>query len=70
MWSQFDTDVCEILKAMAKGEVDSQLEAMTVVIVSYAAERFGHVESRNTKLTYSRNCRAIKTYQLRHLALL
>lgn len=42
MCSQFDTDISKILKATAKGEVDSQLKAMTVIIVSYAAERFGH----------------------------
>ena len=33
LWKQFENDVDQILEAMAKGETDQRLQAMTSVIV-------------------------------------
>lgn len=40
---------------------------MTAIIVSYAAERFGHVKSRNSKSKYTKNCRGTQVHKLRSL---
>lgn len=65
VWSQFDTDVSKILETTSRGEVDRRLETMTAVIVSYAAERFGHIESSNLKSSYTMNRRANQINKLR-----
>ncbi|XP_077380867.1 uncharacterized protein LOC144020874 [Festucalex cinctus] len=65
-WRQFDEDVCKIIQATAKGDVDSRLQAMTTIIVSFGSERFGWTEYVNTKTTsYTMNRRATKIHQLR-----
>lgn len=64
MWSQFDADVSQILETTAEGEVDRKLETMTAVIVSYAAERFGHVEPKTIKTNYTMNRRATQIHKL------
>lgn len=46
------------METTAKGEVDQRLETTTAIIVSYAAKRFGHVESRSGKSKYTLNPRA------------
>ncbi len=43
-WEQFDEDVNQILEATVKGEADGKLQAMTTIIVSMGAERFGEEE--------------------------
>ncbi|KAJ8367333.1 hypothetical protein AAFF_G00320820 [Aldrovandia affinis] len=49
LWKQFDDDVDQILEAMAKGEADRRLQAMTTIIVSIAAERFGEEEKKSSE---------------------
>ncbi len=44
LWKQFDDDVDQILEATAKGEADKKLQALTTIIVSIGAERFGEEE--------------------------
>lgn len=46
-WQQFKEDVCSILQATAKGNSDRQLQAVTIIIVSFVAERFGDIETGN-----------------------
>lgn len=65
MWQQFDEDVCEIVQTTAKGDADRRLHTMTTIIVSYASERFGPIETAGSGKPYSKNCRATKIQQLR-----
>ncbi|KAJ8386340.1 hypothetical protein AAFF_G00174370 [Aldrovandia affinis] len=58
LWKQFDDDVDQILEAMAKGEANRKLQAMTTIIVSIAAERFGEEEKKSSGTSYSKNQRA------------
>ncbi|KAK7919075.1 hypothetical protein WMY93_010359 [Mugilogobius chulae] len=39
-WSQFDSDVDQILEATGKGDVDKKLLSLTTMIVNIGAERF------------------------------
>ncbi|TWW66935.1 hypothetical protein D4764_20G0009670 [Takifugu flavidus] len=65
-WLQFDEDVSNIIQATAKGDVDSRLQAMSTIIVSYGSERFGRIEKGNTETTsYTMNRRSFKIHQLR-----
>ncbi|XP_023810165.1 uncharacterized protein LOC105353972 [Oryzias latipes] len=65
-WCQFDEDVSNIIQAAAKGDAESRLQTMTTIIVSYASERFGHIEKGQTKHTpYTKNRRATKIHHLR-----
>lgn len=41
LWNQFDNDVDQTLEATGKGKTDRKLQAMTTIIGSIAAERFG-----------------------------
>lgn len=51
---------------MDKGDVDGRLKNMMNIIISYASERFGHIEKGKTKPTiYAMNRRATKMHQLR-----
>ncbi|XP_061925310.1 uncharacterized protein LOC133664585 [Entelurus aequoreus] len=65
LWKQLDDDVDQILEATAKGEADGKLQAMTTIIVSIAAERFGEEEKRSSGTTYSKNHRAIRIHNIR-----
>ena len=65
LWKQFDDDVDQILEAMAKGDADGKLQAMTAVIVSIAAERFGEEEKKSSGTTYSKNQRAVRIHNIR-----
>lgn len=53
------------METTAKGEVNQQLETMTAIMVSYAAERFSHVRSRNIKTNYTMIHRATQIRKLR-----
>ena len=64
LWKQFDDDVDQILEAMAKGEADRKLRAMTTIIVSIAAERFGE-EKKSSGTSYSKNQRAVRIHNIR-----
>ncbi|TWW59294.1 hypothetical protein D4764_06G0008240, partial [Takifugu flavidus] len=65
-WLQFDEDVSNIIQATAKGDVDSRLQAISTIIVSYGSERFGRIEKGNSETTsYTMNCRSFKIHQLR-----
>ena len=48
-WREFDEDVCELIQATSSGNVDQRLKTMSRLIVSYAAERFGHLEKSGRK---------------------
>lgn len=63
LWSWFEEDACKIIETTAKGEVDPQLRAMKSIIISYASERFSHIERDNTEPTYTMNHRAAKKHQ-------
>lgn len=65
LWKQFDDDVDHILEATAKGEADRKLQALTTIIVSIAAERFGEEEKKTVTTTYSKNQRAVKIHNIR-----
>ncbi|TWW62333.1 hypothetical protein D4764_04G0009800 [Takifugu flavidus] len=55
-----------IIQATAKGDVDSRLQAISTIIVSYRSERFGRIEKGNTETTsYTMNRRSFKIHQLR-----
>ncbi|TWW55963.1 hypothetical protein D4764_09G0010130 [Takifugu flavidus] len=65
-WLQFDEDVSNIIQATAKRDVDSRLQAISTIIVSYGSERFGRIEKGNTETTsYTMNRRSFKIHQLR-----
>lgn len=53
LWEQFDEDVNQILEATVKGEADRKLQAMTTIIVSMGAERFGEEEGKSMRTSYS-----------------
>ncbi|TWW62214.1 hypothetical protein D4764_04G0008610 [Takifugu flavidus] len=56
----------QIDQATAKGDVDSRLQAISTIIVSYGSERFGRIEKGNTETTaYTMNRRSFKIDQLR-----
>lgn len=64
-WLQFDKDTSGIIQTTARGDADSWLRSMTAIIVSYASERFDHIEIGNTKPTiYTMNCRVTKINHL------
>ncbi|XP_060938981.1 uncharacterized protein LOC133018922 [Limanda limanda] len=65
LWKKFDDDVDQILEAMAKGEADRKLRAMTTIIVSIAAERFGEEEKKSSGTSYSKNQRAVRIHNIR-----
>ncbi|KAL7858311.1 hypothetical protein AOLI_G00184130 [Acnodon oligacanthus] len=65
LWKKFDDDVDQILEAMAKREADRKLEAMTIITVKIAAERFGKEEKKSSRTSYSKNQRAVKTHSIR-----
>ncbi|TWW74378.1 hypothetical protein D4764_14G0003790 [Takifugu flavidus] len=46
----FDEDVSNIIQAIAKGDVDSRLQAISTIIVSYGSERFGRIEKGSTEI--------------------
>ncbi|KAL7891301.1 hypothetical protein AOLI_G00007770 [Acnodon oligacanthus] len=52
-------------EAMAKGEADQKLQAMTTNIVSTAAERFRKEEKKISRTSYSKNQRAVKIHNIR-----
>lgn len=54
-----------MLETMAKGDVERRLQAMTTIIVSMAAERFGVEEERGARQPYSMNQRAVKIHNIR-----
>lgn len=64
MWLRSDEDVSKIIENTTKGEVDHRLRAMLAIVVSFASQRFGHIERDNTRSTYTMNCRANKIHQL------
>ena len=66
LWKQFDDDVDQILEAMAKGEADRKLQAMTTIIVSIAAERFGEEEKLRPGTSCAKNQRAVKIHNIRN----
>lgn len=47
-------DVNQILEATVKGEADGKLQAMTTIIVSMGAKRFGK-EEKSMRTPYSKN---------------
>ena len=51
--------------ARAKGEADRKLQAMTTIIVSIAAERFGEEEKKSSGSSYSKNQRAVRIHNIR-----
>lgn len=65
LWKQFDDDVDQILEVTVKGEADRKLQAMTTIIVSIAAERFGEEEKKSSGTTYSKNQRAVRIHNIR-----
>ncbi|KAL7886007.1 hypothetical protein AOLI_G00063020 [Acnodon oligacanthus] len=58
LWKQFYDDVDQILEAKAKREADRKLQAMTMIIVSIAAEQFGKEEEKSSRTYYIKNQRA------------
>lgn len=54
LWEKFDEDVNQILEATVKGEADGKLQAMTTIIVSMGAKRFGK-EEKSMRTPYSKN---------------
>lgn len=46
-WHQFGEDTAHIISSMWKGDVDSLLQAMSTVIMSYRTERFGQEEEKS-----------------------
>lgn len=67
LWKQFDDDVDQILEAMAKGGANRKLHAMTTIIVSIPAERFGEEEKKSSGTSYSKYQRALKIHNIRML---
>ena len=65
LWKQFDDDVDQILEATVKGGADRKLQAMTTIIVSIAAERFGEAVKKSSGTTYSKNQRAVRIHNIR-----
>ena len=65
LWKQFDDDVDQILEATVKGGADRKLQAMTTIIVSIAAERFGEEVKKSSETTYSKNQRAVRIHNIR-----
>lgn len=64
VWQQSDEDLCEIVQMTAKGDADRRLLTMTTIIVSYASERFGPIETAGSRKPYNKNCRLTKIQQL------
>ena len=62
-WRDFDSDVCSILESSSGSCVDSRLNTLSTIIVSYAAERFGCANSE--KKIYIDNRRTVKIKELR-----
>ena len=48
-----------------EGEADRKLRAMTTIIVSIAAERFGEEEKKSSGTSYSKNQRAVRIHNIR-----
>ena len=65
LWKQFDDDVDQILEVSVKGGADRKLQAMTTIIVSIAAERFGEEEKKSSGTIYSKNQRAVRLHNIR-----
>ena len=63
-WNDFDSDIREILTVSAKGAVDKRLLTTSKIIVSYAAERYGH-EEKKEKVYGKENRREVKIKQCR-----
>ncbi|KAF7643274.1 hypothetical protein LDENG_00242440 [Lucifuga dentata] len=65
LWNQFDKDVNQILEVTVKREVGRKLQAMTTIIVSIAAERFGEEGKKSPRISYSMNQRAMRIHNIR-----
>ncbi|KAK7915663.1 hypothetical protein WMY93_011424 [Mugilogobius chulae] len=65
-WSQFDSDVDQILEATGKGDVDKKLLSLTTMIVNIGAERFGQEERKEPSIGgHPMNKREIKIHNIR-----
>ena len=61
----FDKNVCKIVHLSSKGNIEAQIDLFTVIIISFAAERFGYKEPRQPKVPYKMNRRAEKIKKIR-----
>lgn len=61
----FGEDTAQIISSMWKGDVNSRLQAMSAVTVSYRAERFGQEKEMTSKAPYTMNRRVGIIHQLR-----
>ncbi len=66
LWNQFDIDVDQILEATMRGDVDRKMQAMTTILVSIAAERFGEeVKEGGSKGSHLKNQREERIHNIR-----
>lgn len=65
LWNQLDEDIDQILEAIAGGDVDRKLQAMTAITVSLASERFGEEQGKGGRRPYSKNEREAKIHIIR-----
>ncbi|XP_073731592.1 uncharacterized protein [Misgurnus anguillicaudatus] len=64
-WLKFDEDLNQVLEATARGNADQKLRAMSTMIISIGAERFGVKKHQLARSVAEPNRREVKISQLR-----